>query len=476
MKLYFTCTLLSDVVLTSKSATEGFHPSLDYIPGSKFLGIAAHNLYDEENVEQTLDIFHNGKVKFGDAHININGAYSYPTPFSWYRDKLKTDNEIILFHDQSKMEDRFAKGVQLKQERGGYIDIKANKRAYLDSSFSIKSAYDRSKRKSEDEKMYGYDALKAGTKMLFTVETPEAYKDLIRNSLVGKKRVGRSRTAEYGLIDIQVCGAFEELQHNPSDNPQEVMLYAVSEWCFFDGYGYPTTDISATDLGIPSGKIDWYKSQIRYRRYQSYNSKRRWYNEDRIVIQKGSVVVVNSDVPIDLENLPQWVGSLHSEGFGKMVATPPFLLVSNKTLSPPDKAEQIRETEDLFSIVPQGDEDALITEMLEARHALRNRDQEVEQKVEEFLHQKNKSKLKNGTTKSQWGAIAGIAKSAPSSRELESLLFKDKEGFLCRGIAEEKWRGKVNILKGFVSSVSEDIQREVLIKTANKMQKILDEK
>ena len=39
--LKFKCTLLSDVILNQKAATEGPNQTLDFIPGSCFLGIVA---------------------------------------------------------------------------------------------------------------------------------------------------------------------------------------------------------------------------------------------------------------------------------------------------------------------------------------------------------------------------------------------------------------------------------------------------
>lgn len=45
--LRFKCTLLSDVILNQKSATEGTNVTLDFIPGNCFLGIVAGVLYDK---------------------------------------------------------------------------------------------------------------------------------------------------------------------------------------------------------------------------------------------------------------------------------------------------------------------------------------------------------------------------------------------------------------------------------------------
>ena len=70
MKIYkYSATLLSDIIITSNASTEGYSESLDYIPGSKFLGIVAGKLYDEQNINKTLDLFHNGVVKYSDANF-----------------------------------------------------------------------------------------------------------------------------------------------------------------------------------------------------------------------------------------------------------------------------------------------------------------------------------------------------------------------------------------------------------------------
>ena len=59
--LQFRITLLSDVILNQKSATEGSNSTLDFIPGNCFLGIVASRLYTKVTPEEALDLFHNGK-------------------------------------------------------------------------------------------------------------------------------------------------------------------------------------------------------------------------------------------------------------------------------------------------------------------------------------------------------------------------------------------------------------------------------
>ena len=45
VKMKFTCTLLSDVILNQNAGSKERQSTLDFIPGNVFLGIAAGKLY-----------------------------------------------------------------------------------------------------------------------------------------------------------------------------------------------------------------------------------------------------------------------------------------------------------------------------------------------------------------------------------------------------------------------------------------------
>ena len=95
--LQFKCTLLSDVILNQKAATEGPNQTLDFIPGSNFLGIVASKLYpkkeDEKAYQETLNLFHSDKVRFGDAHPSGSGIRGLKIPASMFYPKLKKPND-----------------------------------------------------------------------------------------------------------------------------------------------------------------------------------------------------------------------------------------------------------------------------------------------------------------------------------------------------------------------------------------------
>ena len=211
----YTCKLLSDVVITSVTATEGFHESLDYIPGAKFLGIAAGVLYDMHD-QSALDLFHNGKVRFGNAYPLLNGETALPAPFSWYFEKGKSPVQppVYLYHyleDADFIE--ISRSTQLKQSRKGYF-TPSGKYWTIDQDFALRSAYDSEKRRAKDKSMFGYFSLPQGSEWSFVIEDDTGYyAELIKSALIGKKRIGRSRSAEYGLVEISF-EAMEEVSDN----------------------------------------------------------------------------------------------------------------------------------------------------------------------------------------------------------------------------------------------------------------------
>ena len=56
-------TLLEDLVVDERPATEGGHTGLDYLPGILLLGAAAARLYGQLSRADTYRLFHGGEVR-----------------------------------------------------------------------------------------------------------------------------------------------------------------------------------------------------------------------------------------------------------------------------------------------------------------------------------------------------------------------------------------------------------------------------
>ncbi len=481
MKRYrYTCQLLSDVVLPAATATEGFQAPLDYIPGGKFLGIVAAKLYAEGN-PATLDLFHHGKVRFGDAHPLIEEEAALHVPFAWFVNKGESvdGSDLYLHH---RMEDKdhqalTAASKQLKQVRAGYFAPQSKQYLSIEHDFAIRSAYNRDELRADDGKMFGYFSLPAGSTWTFTVEDDtEQYSAQIKQALEGKKRVGRSRSAEYGLIEItfakeESAPAVQELP------PGTTLVYAQSNLCFFDQTGRSTLRPEAKDLGFPAdSKIQWEKSQVRSRLYQTWNGKRHNRDADRMIITKGSVLVVEHDDPVSTAAFASGIGAFRSEGFGQVILNPDFLQAEQGYLLPSKlyKVDFAQWSKGIKTAsVEKTPQDDLVLNFLAKRKKQAADVFDLDQKINDFLKSKD-GKAMHGLNASQWGTVRAYAKHATDWKTLNDLLFDGTIGALYRGQSEQHWRrsGRRDKLKAFLLKIEPEANRvDVTLKLAAEMAK-----
>lgn len=521
--LKFMCKLLSDVILNQKAASEGPNKTLDFIPGSCFLGIVANALYKENNPD-TWEIVHSGNVRFGDAHpaciyrendndkdCKMSLNRSLKTPVALQTTKAKGFNgSVYLYHAIPNPLADVVKNKQLKSSKEGFFDFSIEKsdnvkravKVNVDNSFAIKSKQDSVKRRSEDEKMYGYDSLNSGQCFYFEVELQSPIdENVIIDKLSGTQRIGRSKTAQYGLVDISICNDMKQIPS--SDGSCEIKLkgsklncvtvYADGRLIFMDDNLLPTFDITADGLGVKGGKIVWEKSQIRQFQYSPWNYTRQCFDGDRCGFEKGSVFVVDiSDCKEeDIPSESNYVGSFNNEGFGKVIYNPVFLINYknngeyqysidlNKAPKPDSisEEERIRIVKDEIINLKKGNS---LMNFLASKKEEDLINETIFKLVNDFVDQKGNC-FTGDSFKSQWGTIRAIAMQNPSYSSLERELFTkvDKDNkpnaYLTHGVAKDKWNkfGRYDKFKTFFTSLNKEgnFAQRVVINLASQMAK-----
>jgi len=463
MKKYeFHCRLLSDLVLTSSAATESHSSSLNYIPGSKFLGIVSRSLYQMEDEISTTDIFHSGKVTFGDAHPFLNDKRYYPSPANFYFKKGEgLSNKIFLHHnlDKNTQKDLRSKNIQLKQSRTGYIQPESKNNLVIKQNYRLKSAYDSTTRKSKDSQMFGYFSIPAYSEWIFTVEDHTGfYLDKIKEALVGKKRVGRSKSAEYGLVEIEFS---KEIEFNKEVSfSGRTVVYAQSNLCFVNQFGQTTALPSPEQLtGNTESGIIWEQSQIRSRKYQSWNGTRNSKDADRVIIEKGSVFVLDLKQPVSSEFFASGLGSYKAEGFGKVMVNPDFLPMDGANLGFSFTSVELPTSiSENYADVKDETADQVIN-ALKNRENLYSFDQEVKSEVKEFID-KHRHYFKM-VKKSQWGTLRAYAKQCLTLQAFEALVFgnpdeKGLEGFIDKGSSQTQWKVGGEFLRKELKRISKN--------------------
>ena len=467
--LKFKCTLESDIVLSQTSSSEGNQKTLDFIPGNNFLGVVARELYVDSSAE-SLKLFHSGKLRFGDAHPSVHGIRGLKVPASMYYPKLSSASKECYIHHLTDHDAVAIRDKQLKQCREGFYSFDETKGTHVDThkNFTIKSAYDSQKRRSKDHQMFGYEALAKDLIMYFEIESDlsDEINQIIVNSICGKKHIGRSRTAEFGLVNIEQAEYKEIVSSEPSSSSDFVTVYADGRLIFLDESGEPTYQPTADALGVTGGEIDWAKSQVRTFQYAPWNGKRHTYDTERCGIEKGSVFVIKQH-GASCPNRSQYVGWYKNEGFGKVIYNPAFLKGS-----PNEQGKALYTLEDYGDdkeVIPNEDKpvSSLIDFLLNKRNTTES-NQTVYQIVQEAVAL-FEPYFRKGTFASQWGSIRNIAMISPDSHVLISYI----DSYLSHGIAKDKWeeRGRKMRLDDFMKANKDKDLQSIMINLASEMAK-----
>lgn len=477
--LQFKCRFLTDIVLSKQSATETLHTSLDFIPGSNFLGIVASQIYTKVDAKTAHTLFHSGEVIFGDAHLAYKNQRTLHMPAIYFTPKIekeKSYNMALLTKEERQSKEIRAK--QLKQERNGYISFEKDEnkiyKCKIEKDFVIKSAYDANKRRSEDAKMYSYEFINKGTEFYFYVQFIEEnieLEEMTTKALVGKKHLGRSRSSQFGLVEIEKCErSYQQNESNISKN-ETAFVYAESRLIFLDPEStLPTYQPTIEQLGFDTkAEIDYELSQIRTFQYSPYNFKRQAFDTDRCGIEKGSVFVIKlngSKSP----SISTHLGEYKNEGFGKVIYNPNFLLSKNISIKNIEEVEKDKENNKTIS-----KPNTILIKYLENQANVQYETQEIYNKVNEFT-KKHKERFVSEQFASQWGMIRNIASLSTTYNEMYNLIFAENTGYLKHGISKEKWEGQNRV--GILNNLLEDnknhtfsYNQQLLINLASEMAK-----
>ncbi|MCR4942213.1 MAG: hypothetical protein K5978_05440 [Campylobacter sp.] len=393
--LNFQIEFLSQIVLQASSNTQGKTLSLDFIPGSALLGMVAKNY---SSFKDSFKVFHSGAVKFGDANPLKNDECFYKIPLSYFHEK--SDNTEIYNHH---MIENFSDFTQLKQMRTGFINAK-NQRLDLEYRYKQKSAYDSNNGRSKDGQMFGYEALKEGSKWLFSIKISDEIckddEDLLIKTLCQSTSLGKSKTAEYGRVKISQFNKEQKVQ-NFTPNNGYTYLYANSRLALIDENGNPSFELKHLIKGLKDENICYDKSQIRTSSFMPFNFTRGGKDYERICINKGSVIVLKDLNNEQIKALENGIGAFLAEGFGEVLINPEFLN-SGDQKNPITLQNESTDTQKQNA----NEAKSKLAQCLLAKKKQKYENLNLLDEVKEFK-EANKKKL-SPITNSQWGNIRSL--------------------------------------------------------------------
>ena len=381
----YQCTLLEPAVLKNYSGSEITVDVLDFINGNKFLGIVASQLYKttkESSSKEVLDLFHNGKVQYGNAYLSLNDKQSYPVPGLLYEhktEKIKGGSSLKGIPEKTNDRQKQKEQEKYKQSKTGYLLPHDNNKTFVrieaQRGERLKSAYDTNNRSAKAENMFLYQYLEKGQSFVFEIRdfTPKGiYLDRIEKALKGIHYIATSK-GEFGRIEIKALGNCNKFNQTIQLSKEETQwVYAESDLAFIDRYGKFTWQPKVEDLGFQHAKINYEKSRLWFDHYTIRNGTRKNIDEERMIIKKGSVFAIETKeegIKIDEKKITRGLGVFLSEGYGRILINPSFLKKDITFNDDPSKDNTLSEEDTnppTYKDTKGGEQEALAT-ILKAR-------------------------------------------------------------------------------------------------------------
>lgn len=468
-ELVFKCVLNEPIILIKKDKTEHNIESLDYIPGSIFRGIVASNLFNNNSNDENINkIIFDNTVQFEDAHIKLEKQRTHKIPYSFYYRNNKKD-KFLNFCD---IEDWSEK---TKQQKTGYFVYENEKLTCVNINYGsvIKSSRNLENRASEKGGLFTYHYLEKNQEFVFSVKSNNAeyLKDVYEILTKREHFIGKSALTEFGgAIDISLIEQLEADSTNQTNKTiKSKYIYAEGNLCFLNKYGEFTAEPTGKQLtGNDDANIDWLKSQIKTRQYAPYNGYRKNWDAERLIIEKGSVFVLQDEVEISTSKK----GLFQTEGYGTILVDKDF--TKQKELPYEFIEESANKT--IAQKIPKSKAAILDTDNNFLKYLKENHNAIIDkQQIADSDYLKLSFKQQSN---SQWARVFNATTISTNEQELENLLFNDTRGdkncSILKG-SSKKWEKKdIDVFQKILDEEANPIQLiRKIAKTNIKKEKVV---
>lgn len=463
----FRITLKSDLVASLRPGSEGGHECLDYLPGSLLRGTVAGAWKSADPDSFSATLF-GGAVRFGNALPSVDGVSSIPVPLSYHRKKGGEKEGAIVNQLQG------APDPDSRQIRSGYlVPLESTDRARLIRPEQVergKTAINPATRnQAEEGQLFAYQAIREGATFLATITGEQSHLDLAEKILSEKgHRLGRSRTAEFGEVEITTENQAENaLLAERAPNSAEIRLLLLSDLCL-ERNGSAVLQPSEEDFGLKAGEatVDWANTYLASRSYSPWIAYRNGFDDERQVLSKGGVVTLSfpdeesaaKSLPDLRAKLANGIGLHREDGLGQIAVNPAILFMDSIDCSESGASE-----EDACAETPQSDHPLFIFAKRKADEAAKLMKAEnlakAWRKPLSSLSGAIQRETGSGISSTQWSKIREIAVVTHFQSETFG---KHLQAFATEGIRSEQWTTEVPLSgKGRISLLTFILEEEL---------------
>lgn len=324
-KLSYRITTLEPLIITSHSDDPNMYETLQYIRGSVIQGLAAQQYLRKYKCADAIfnRMIIKGGCIFANAYPSCRGLKFHPAPFSLVKEKYSEKNVHNLLLTET---DNQTKGIS------NLAAIKGNEIAFITFRKEVRlhNEIDDQRRTTREGILFNYQSIPAG--IVFhghiVIQGEDSDIALIRGLFTaGEYRIGRSSTAEYGLVRFEWMDETEKNIEflNSSDllsevDPNEqIILTLLSDTIVFNQYGY--SSVTLNDLSKYINGAEVIKAVARKERIEGFLNIWKLRKPSESVFAAGSSFLL-SRTPENLYELEtSGLGERTQEGYGQVIFT-----------------------------------------------------------------------------------------------------------------------------------------------------------
>ena len=352
-RIKITIKLKSPVLITDVPGEQNMVETKLYLTGSSIMGIFADK-YISEKKGVADDYFYNsflrGGLTFTDAFKAIAADKnslipSYVLPLSIQKKKHDESGKCVEYflldeNKQDKNEENNGMKNKYQPVNGfGIINDGIVKTVNVESGISFHSSINNGK---QDNDIFNYEWISPfqtfvssiigsesnlKTFLSFLKESYQTTSDY-EGSLVLNAYIGRSRTAEYGNIEMKISDITDidikdipDILNNDDDLDNLCIMTLLSDAIIYNEYGFSSTDVNDLAKCIGLGQPDKIlKSAIRKNSVENFVGKWSARKPMENVIKAGSCFLIErSSLPENYKDFEIYgIGERTNEGFGRV--------------------------------------------------------------------------------------------------------------------------------------------------------------
>lgn len=263
-----------------------------------------------------------------------------------------------------------------------------------------------------------------------------------KETLERSTRLGKSKSAEYGAVEIKFIGKNTDKIQTFTPPEKYTFVYAKSRLALTDENGNPSYDVKYILPNLSANNVDYEKTQIRISNFTPYNGARSTKDYERACINKGSVIALKNLSAEQIAALKNGVGAYLSEGFGEVLINPWFLDGGDAKDNPIEFQKEAQIERSTGKIPTQSD----LAKFLKQKQTTKDQTLEIAEEVAKFIgdHKNKFNKISN----SQWGAIRALYKT-----KTDQNICQEVDDFISKGVMAERWSdGKEQLLGAIAKS------------------------